>query len=174
METSVSRRCLQRKTAQVLKRSQSTTTLQVCRIGIPPTMDPTLRYKMTVVKPVMDLVRGLQPRYTHTETRRDHGKTREQKQTVVNVDREHRDGWMFMLSETSEWWTSLGTSHDERMLQSNARARCKARANATRHFVNWLTPKLAITFRAQGCAMMTEKADACFSEPRLCWYREFV
>ena len=33
-------------------------------------------------------------------------------------------------------------------------------------FVNWLTPslKLAITFRARKCAMMTERADA-FSGP---------
>ena len=34
--------------------------------------------------------------------------------------------------------------------------------NSTRNFVNWLAPKLAITFRAPECAMMTERADACF------------
>ena len=39
----------------------------------------------------MDLVKGCNPDID-TENRRDHGKTREQKQTVVNVDREHRDG----------------------------------------------------------------------------------
>ena len=44
----------------------TTTTLQVCRIGILLTMDPTLHYKMT--------------------------ETRAQKQTVFIVDREHRDG----------------------------------------------------------------------------------
>ena len=44
----------------------TTTTLQVCRIGILLTTDPTLHYKMT--------------------------ETRAQKQTVFSVDREHRDG----------------------------------------------------------------------------------
>ena len=48
-------------------------------------MDPTLHNKMKVMKPMMDLVKGLQ-------TRRDHEKTRAQKETGVNVDREHRDG----------------------------------------------------------------------------------
>ena len=51
-ETSASRRCLQRRTSQMLERSQSllstTTTLRLCRIGILLTMDPTLHYKMTV------------------------------------------------------------------------------------------------------------------------------
>ena len=46
-------------------------------------MDPTLHYKMKADEPMMDLVKN-------TETRG--GRTRAQKQTVVNVDREHRDG----------------------------------------------------------------------------------
>ena len=32
--------------------------------------------------------------------------------------------------------------------------------------------KLAITFRAHECAMMTERADACFSGSMLCLYIE--
>ena len=43
----------------------TTTTLQVCRIGILLTRDPTLHYKMKVTKLVMDLVTGLQPRREH-------------------------------------------------------------------------------------------------------------
>ena len=39
-------------------------------------------------EPMMDLVTGLQTRCEH----RDPGETRAQKQTVVSVDREHRDG----------------------------------------------------------------------------------
>ena len=83
---------------------------------------------------------------------------------------------MCKLSETSEWWTSLSTSHDERNMtaiaRSKARARCKAMANAKRYFVNLLTPCLdfTITFRAHKCAMMTERADA-FSGPGCCWTR---
>ena len=43
-----------------------------------------------------------------------------------------------MLSETSEWWTSLGTSHDERIMTaiaiSKARARCHAMARCSAQF----------------------------------------
>ena len=42
-------------------------------------------------EPLMYLVKGCSPDID-TETRRDHGKTRAQKQTVVSVDSEHRDG----------------------------------------------------------------------------------
>ena len=52
----------------------TTATLQVCRIGILLTMDPTLHYKMKADEPMMDLAKNTA------------------KQTVVNVDREHRDG----------------------------------------------------------------------------------
>ena len=85
---------------------------------------------------------------------------------------------MCKLSETSERWTSSGTSHDERIMTAIAIAKqSKGKMqsigkNATRNFVNWLAPKLAITFRAHKCAMMTERADACFSGPRLCGYIE--
>ena len=58
-------------------------TLQVCRIGILLTMDPTLHYKMKADEPMMDLVKN-------TET--VGGRSRIQKQTCVNVDCEHRDG----------------------------------------------------------------------------------
>ena len=64
----------------MLERSQSllqytTTTLQVCRIGVLLTMDPTLHYKMM----------------GHPLTRAGTGRV-SQKQKIVNVDREHRDG----------------------------------------------------------------------------------
>ena len=42
-------------------------------------------------EPLIDLVKDCSPE-KDTETRRDHGKTRAQKQIVVSVDREHRDG----------------------------------------------------------------------------------
>ena len=51
-------------------------------------MDPTLHYKMKADELMMDLVKGLQTRCEH----RDPGEARAQKQTVVSVDREHRDG----------------------------------------------------------------------------------
>ena len=63
---------------------------------------------------------------------------------------------------------SLSTSHDERIMtavaiaRSKARKRCNAMANATPNFEQWLTPNLAITFRAQKCAMMTERERADF------------
>ena len=44
------------------------------------------------------------------------------------------------------------------------------RQHATRNFVNWQAPKLARTFGPHECAMMTERADACFSGPRLRLY----
>ena len=53
----------------------TTTTLQVCRTGILLTVD-----KMKVMKPVMDLVKGLLPRY------------RQRPGIKSNVVREHRDG----------------------------------------------------------------------------------
>ena len=63
----------------------TTTTLQVCRIGIPLTTDPTLHYKMKVMSL---LVTRLQTRREH----RDPGEARAQKQTVDSVDRDHGDG----------------------------------------------------------------------------------
>ena len=53
-------------------------------------MDPTLHYKMKAEEAYDGFSDGAaDPMYTDT---RDHGKTRAQKQTVVRVDREHRDG----------------------------------------------------------------------------------
>ena len=46
---------------------------------------------MKLMKIVMDLGQGCRPDI-ETETRRDHGKRRAQKQNVVSVDRENRDG----------------------------------------------------------------------------------
>ena len=56
---------------------------------------------------------------------------------LVNVDREHRDGCA-KLSETSERWTSLGTSHDERIMTGRKERRCEAKQwqDAARNFVN--------------------------------------
>ena len=81
-------------------------------------MDPTLHHKMKVDEPMMDLVKN-------TDTRG--GRTRAQKTTVFNVDREHRDGCK--LSETSEWWTSLSTSHDERIMTAIAK-QCKGKVQS--------------------------------------------
>ena len=70
---------------------------------------------------------------------------------------------MCQLSETDERWTSLGISHDERIMTAIAK---QSNGKMQREiFVNLLTPKLAITFRAHKCAMMTERAGA-FSGPR--------
>ena len=52
-----------------------------------------------------------------------------QKQQNVNVGGEHRDG-MCKLSETSERWTSLGTSHDERIMTAMARSKSMTTWNA--------------------------------------------
>ena len=59
----------------------TTTTLQVCRTGILLTRDPTLHCKMDCSPD------------TYTKPRRDREMSQKaRKQTVVNVDREHRDG----------------------------------------------------------------------------------
>ena len=68
----------------------------------------------------------------------------------------------FVSDETSEWWTSLSTSHDERIMtaiaRSNARTRCHAKiCDLADAKFGWL----AITFRAHESAMT---ADA-FSGP---------
>ena len=57
----------------------TTTTLQVCRIGILLTMDPTLHYKMKVMKLMLDLVKGLQPRF------------RQRPDVITRRQREHRN-----------------------------------------------------------------------------------
>ena len=45
---------------------------------------------------------------------------------------------MCKLNETSEWWTSLSTSHDERIMtgiaRSKASARCKAMSKCNAKF----------------------------------------
>ena len=63
--------------------ASATATLQVYGIGILLTIDPTLHYKMMAGELVIDLVKN-------TEIRG--GRSRTQEPTVVNVDREHRDG----------------------------------------------------------------------------------
>ena len=70
----------------------TTTALQVCRIGILLTMDPTLHYNEKGDELTMDLVAGLQTRPIWTQRPDVITETRAQKQTVVSVDREHRDG----------------------------------------------------------------------------------
>ena len=89
----MSTRCLQRRTAQMLERSQSllqyNTTLQVCRIDNPLTMDPTLLFKMKVIEPMMDLVRGLQPWYRHmldVIMRKQEYRNRRLSTLIVNID----------------------------------------------------------------------------------------
>ena len=65
---------------------------------------------------------------TDLQTRREHGDTSTE-QTVVSVDREHRDG-MCWLSETCERRTSSSISHDERIKTAIARSKARARCNA--------------------------------------------
>ena len=67
----------------------TTTALQVCRTGILLTMDPTLHCKMKVMNPIMDLVKGLSPRYrqrpkVNTEPRRD--KSTRRRRTNTETD----------------------------------------------------------------------------------------
>ena len=76
---------------------------------------------------MMDLVTGLQTRrHEHRPKEESTEKLAAQKQTVVSVHRERRDGCA-KLSETSERWTSLGTvdefgtSHDERIMSAEER-----------------------------------------------------
>ena len=91
-ETSVSRRCLQRRTAQMLERSQSLLQYYNNIVSLQDWYS-TDRGSHTPLQdegdePMMDLVTGLQTRCEH----RDQGEARAQKQIVVNVVREHRDG----------------------------------------------------------------------------------
>ena len=155
-ETSVSRRCLQRRSVRRCWNEASlcfnTTTLQVCRIGILLTMDPTLHYKMTVTRRWWIWWRGCRPGDTRTET-----------------DSFQRRSWtsrrMCKLSETNERWTSLSTSHDERIMTALARSKAMASSNA-KFCEHQLTPNLARTFRPMSAA----RADA-FSGPSSCCTR---
>ena len=86
-ETAVSRRCLQRRIALMLERSQSLlqyynniASLQDWYSGDLGSHTPL---EDEGDEPVMDLVTELQNRHEHA---------RAQKQTVVSIDREHRDG----------------------------------------------------------------------------------
>ena len=63
--------------------------------------------------------------------------------------------------DENEPWLLIGIPA---IARSKARARCNATAHATRKFEQRLTPNLAIIFRAQKCAMMTERADV-FQDP---------
>ena len=99
METSVSRKFLRRKTAQMWNEASlcfsSALTLQVCRIGILLTK---LHYKMKVTSLWWIWWRGCRPD-VNTETRA-------QKQTVLSDDREHRDGcatWVKPVNGGQVW-----------------------------------------------------------------------
>ena len=102
------------------------TTLQFCRICILLIMDPTLHYKMKVRQPMMDLVTVLQSRSEH----RDPG---------TETDSCQRWSWasrrMCKLSETSERWTSLGTSKDERIMTAMVRSKSNGKMQRE-NFVN--------------------------------------
>ena len=73
-----------------------------------------------------------------------------------------------MLSETIVLWTSLGLltmNGSWQQLQAAKQGQgAKQWQNASPNFVNWLTPKLAITFRPHKYAMMREstRLDALF------------
>ena len=82
---------------------------------------------------------------------------------------------MCKLSETSERWTSLSTSHDERIMtviakQSKGKVHSNGKCNAK--FCELAGSKAGDNSQSE-CAMMTESADACFSGPRLCLYIQF-
>ena len=63
---------------------------------------------------------------------------------------------MCKLSETSERWTSLSTSHGERIMTAIARSKAMARCSAK--FVNTdCPPCLVRTFSAHECATMREQ-----------------
>ena len=94
-------------------------------------MDPTLHCKMM----------------GHPLTRASTGRAA-QKQTIVNIGREYRDGCA-KLSETDESWTSLSISHDERIMTAIAIAE---------------QSKGKMQRAAHECATMTERAEACFFE----------
>ena len=84
---------------------------------------------------------------------------------------------MCKLSETSEWWTSLSTSHDERIMtaiakQSKEKVQSNGKCNSkfcelasSKAAENFLCPRV----RDDDSWRERERADA-FSEPRLCWY----
>ena len=92
---SVSRRCLPRRTAQMLERSRS---LKQYSNNIASLQDwySTDHGSHTPLQDEGDEAYDGSGEVTAaliwTETRRDHGRKRAQKQTVVNVDGEHRDG----------------------------------------------------------------------------------
>ena len=105
------------------------TILQVCRIGILLTMDPT--------EPMMDLVTVLE-----TDSCQRWSWTSRREWKPVNGGRV----WALLHDEEIM----------EAMASSKARARCKALARCSAKFCeHWLTPHLARTFRAHGCVMVT-------------------
>ena len=64
---------------------------------------------------------------------------------------------MCTLSETSERWTSLGTSHDERIMTAVARSKALARCSAK--FCELTDVKLGENFHSAHERVMTERAD---------------
>ena len=128
METSVSRRCLQQRTAQMLERSQSLLQYYNNIASLQDWYSTNHGTHTHDDEPMMDLVTGLQTRrHEHRQKEESSGKLVAQKQTIVSVDRECRDGCA-KLSETREWRTSLGTSHDERVMTARARSKAMARS----------------------------------------------
>ena len=133
-----------------------TTTLQVCRIGFLVTMDPTLHYKMTVMSRWWIWWWVCRPGDTSTET--------ESCQRWSWTSRR-----MCQLSETSERWTSLSTSHDGRIMAAIARCKASAICNA-RFCEHWLMPNLARTFKGAHERAMTERAETGGIRTRLWLY----
>ena len=135
-ETSVSRKCLQRRTAQMLERSQSLLQYYNNIASLqdwfsadrgshtPPQDDGD--------EPMMDLVTGLR-RHEHRPKEESTRKSVAQKETIVSVDRERRDGCA-KLCETNGRWTSLalltmnGSWQEAKQWQEGkAMARCNAK-----------------------------------------------
>ena len=73
---------------------------------------------------------------------------------------------MCQLSETSEWWTSLGTSNDERIMtaiaRSKARARCNAMAKCSAKFCELTDAKFGVDVN------FTDRESRRFFQDRKC------
>ena len=148
METSVSRRCLQRRTAQMLERSQSLlqdyNNIANCKIGILLTVDPTIHYKMKADE-VYD---GSGDRVADpTWTRSHEHRNRQLSALIVNIETDVQAEWNQLMVDKS-----LSTSHDERIMtaiaRSKARAKCKTMAKCNAKFCELTDAKLGDNFQS--------------------------
>ena len=133
--------------------------------------DPTLHCKMMVTSLWWIWWRGCRPD-VNTETYA-------QKQKVVSVDREHRDGCASCVKPMNggQVWALLTMKGSWKQLQEAKLGQGATQwQDAARNFEHWLTPNFARTFRANQCAMMTvgerERESRHFFKTKLCLYIE--